>query len=281
MSIFDEVENRVTQSTSSGLSSLKGTIAGFSPLGAGTAVLKNAVGKIAPGASGVLDKALRGDLTGAAFDTVNKLTGNAISKLLTGDLTGDIAFNALPNPLLGGITPFEAAQMVTEIASTNYAKKNLYFIEITDYASPADDQNASGLLNMFCTSVSIGGGNVLGEAHGIGSAQMDILNGGERDEIRLTTYDDAYGQVKRWFNRRRSFAIHADGTFGLPTDYLLRIRILHAAVNDQVMAMFGGYEESYIVRPVSLETELSRTEDGLQEIQMSFSQFDTFMFNQG
>jgi hypothetical protein len=281
MSIFDEVQNRVVQSTTSSLSQLKGTIGGFSPLGAGTAVLKRAVGKLAPQASGALDKALRGDLTGAAFDAVNKVTGNAITKLLAGGTSGDVLFNGLPNPLLGGITPFQAAQMVTEIASTNYAKKNLYFIEITDYASPLDDQNASGLFNMFCTSVSIGGGNILGEAHGIGSAQMDIVNGGERDEIRVTTYDDAYGQIKRWFNKRRSLAVHADGTFGLPTDYLLRLRILHAAVNDEVMALFGGYEESYIVRPVGLETELSRTEDGLQEIQLSFSQFDTFMFNQG
>jgi hypothetical protein len=280
MSIFDEVENRLVQSTTSSLSQLKGTITGFSALGAGTAVLKNAVGKLAPSASGVLDKALRGDLTGAAFDAINNVSGNAISKLLTGGLSGDVLFNGLPNPLLGGITPFEAAQIVTEIASTNYAKKNLYFIEITDYASPADNQNASGLFNMFCTGVQLTPPHIVGEAHGIGAGSMDSVTGMERGEVRLTTYDDAYGQIKRWFNKRKSLVVHPDGTFGLPAEYLLKLRLLHAAVNDQVMAMFGGYEETYIIRPVSMETDLSRSEDGLQEIQLSFVQFDTYMFNQ-
>jgi hypothetical protein len=250
-------------------------------MGAGTAVLKNAVGKLAPQASGILDKALRGDLVGAGLAAVNKVTGNAISKLLSGDVSGDILFNSLPNPLLGGITPLVASQMVTEMAATNWAKKNLYFIEITDYASPMDDQNASGLFNMFCTAVSIGGGSIVGESHSIGSGAMDAVTACERADFRLTTLDDAYGQVKRWFNLRKDLIAKPDGSFGVPTDYLLKIRILHAAINDDVMQRYGGYEEWYIVRPVGIETELARGEDGLQELQLSFTQFDTFMFNQG
>jgi hypothetical protein len=110
---------------------------------------------------------------------------------------------------------------------------------------------------------------------------MDAVTACERADFRLTTLDDAYGQVKRWFNLRKDLIAKPDGSFGVPTDYLLKIRILHAAINDDVMQRYGGYEEWYIVRPVGIETELARGEDGLQELQLSFTQFDTFMFNQG
>lgn len=277
MPIFDEVTQRIT---SNQIGTITGTIGGFSVLGAGTALLKNAVGKVAPQASGALAKALRGDFVGAAIAGAQQTAiGQKINNLLTGELATELLFNGLPNPLLGGITPFEAAQIVQEVQSTNYAKKNLYFIEITDFAPGSGSGNSSGLFNLFCTSVSLGGGNINGEGHAIGSGAMDSISGSERGEIRLTSLDDASGQIKRWFALRKSFAVHSDGTFGVPADYLLQIRILHAAINDAVMAQFGGYEEKYIVRPASIETELSRSEGGLQEIQLAFTQFDTFMFN--
>jgi len=281
MPIFDEVTQRITTTTNNRLGQITGAVKGFSVMGAGTALVKNAVGRIAPQASGALDKALRGDLVGAGLDAARQTEiGRKLNSLLTGDLATNVLFNGLRNPLLGGITPFEAAQIVEEVQSTNYAKKNLYFIEIVDFTPGGGAAPSSGLFNLFCTSVSIGGGNVIGEAYSVGSGAIDAVIGGERDEIRLTTLDDASGQMKRWFNLRKNFIVKPDGTFGVPADYLLQIRILHAALNDEVMALYGGYEDTYIVRPVSLETELSRGENGLQEIQMAFSQFDTFMFNQ-
>jgi len=279
MPIFDEVTQRITDNE---IGRITGTVKGFSVLGAGMGLVKNAVGKIAPQASGALAKAMRGDLVGAALDGARQTAiGQKINGLLTGKEGTDLLFNGLPNPLLGGITPFEAAQIVEEVQSTNYARKNLYFIEITDYTPGRGSTIESGLFNLFCTGVSITPPHVTGEAHGIGSGAMDSVTGMDRGEIRLTSLDDAAGQIKHWFAFRKSLVVHQDGTFGAPTDYLLQIRILHAAINDEVMARFGGYEERYIVRPVSAETDLSRSDHGLQEIQMSFAQFDTFMFNQG
>lgn len=277
MSVFDDVHNRLTAQTNNAI----GVIKGFSVLGAGTALAKNVVGTLAPQASGALSKALRGDYLGAGVDALRQTAiGKTVNGLLTGKLGSELLFNGLPNPLLGGITPFEAAQIIQDVQSTNYAKKNLYFLEIVDFDPRTGGAGAdiSGRFNLFSTAITVGPNTISGEGHQIGSAVMDSIHGTERVEIRLTSYDNAAGDIKAWFNTRANLLAKSDGTFGVPADYLVQIRILHAAISDDVMARFGGYEERFIARPTSLETDLSRTEDGLQEIQMSFSQFDTFMF---
>ncbi|MFM0608671.1 hypothetical protein PQR05_29495 [Paraburkholderia sediminicola] len=254
--------------------------------GAGVAVLKTTLNKFVPGAAGkyggAISKALSGDFLGAGIDAIRQTgVGKTVNELLHGSVGTDLAWDALPNPLLGGITPFEAQQIVQKMQSTAYAKKNLYFLEVVDFDQRVGMLGASsGIFNFFCTAISITPPHLTGEAHSIGSGAMDSLTGMERGEIRITTLDDADGQIKRWFNLRKRRAALPDGTFGVPSDYLVLIRILHAALNDEVMAMYGGYEEIYVARPVSLETELSRADDGLQEIQLAFSQFDTFMYDQ-
>jgi hypothetical protein len=108
----------------------------------------------------------------------------------------------------------------------------------------------------------------------------DSVSGRERVDLRITTYDDAAGTIKAWFKERTNRMTPRDGTVGVPGDYLVQIRVLHAAINEDVAKVMGGYEERWIMRPNSLETELSRSENGLEEIAMSFSQFDTFMYQE-
>jgi hypothetical protein len=279
MSIFDEVTQRVSSQVSSAVT---GAIKGFSVLGAGQALAKNVVGKYAPQASGALSNLLRGDVVGAGLAALRETdVGRKLGTLMTPETAG-LLFNSMDNPLMGGITPFAAQQIIADVQATNYAKKNLFFLEVLDYfpSQGGTQQKISGLFNLFATNVSLSPYTVTGEAQAIGSANMDRVHGTERTELRITTYDDAYGSMKRWFETRVNLVANQDGTFGVPADYIVCIRILHAAINDEVMQKYGGFEQRFIMRPASLETELSRTENGLQEIQMTFSQFDTFMFEQ-
>jgi hypothetical protein len=300
MSIFDAVArdlgggsnssrfDDITQRPGSGIGSggaggLLGnaSIGGLSLVGAGTSLLKNAVGKLAPAAAGPLSKALRGDFIGAGLEAFGETgIGKKINNALTSPFASDLLFEATANPLLGGITPFEARQIIQEVQSTNYAKKNLFYVEILDfYPGSGTAGKSSGLFNLFSTSVSFGPCTAEGEAVNIGSAQMDNLHGSGRTELRITTLDDAYGSIQRWFETRFDGMAHNDGTFGVPADYLVQIRLLQAAVNDTVMQRFGGLQRKWVMRPGTLETEMNRGEDGLQEIQLSFTQFDTFMYN--
>ncbi|MDF0506610.1 hypothetical protein POK33_38310 [Burkholderia cenocepacia] len=278
MSIFDDVTQRVMNQVSS---RVKSAISNFSPLDAGRSLLKSAVGRYAPKAYGPLDKALRGDFVGAGLDAFRQTKlGAKVNSILNGDLISDLLFHGTSNPLWGGITPFEAQQICAEVQATQYAKKNLFFIEILDFYPDlgGTQGQSSTTFNLFATNISVEPVQITGESRPIGSGTMDVLHGRERVELRITTLDDAYGTIKRWFENRANLIAQPDGTFGVPADYLVQVRILHAAINDSVMARFGGYEQVYVMRCNTLETELSRHEDGLQEIQMSFTQFDTFMF---
>ncbi|ABO60616.1 hypothetical protein LA345_39015 (plasmid) [Burkholderia vietnamiensis] len=280
MSIFDEVTQRVSSQIASRVGRL---VSGFSAVGAGRALLQTAVGKIAPKASGPLNKALNGDYLGAGLDALRQTKiGQKIEQTLNGKLISDLLFKSNRNQLLGGITPYEAQQICAEVQATQYAKKNLFFVEILDfYPDQGGTQGqSSGLFNLFATNISIGPLTISGEGRAIGAGVMDVIHGSERTEMRITTLDDSYGSIKRWFQTRCDLLAHSDGTFGVPADYLVQVRILHAAINDDVMQRYGGYEEKYIMRCGSLETELNRAEDGMQEIQMSFVQFDSFMFDQ-
>lgn len=277
---FDEVNHREKAHFGSNVAT--GSIGGFSAVGASVGLLKTAVGTLAPAAAGPLSKALRGDFIGAGLSAFEETgIGKKINGVLTSGLATDLLYEATALPLLGGITPFEARQILQEIQSTNYARKNLFFLEILDYF-PADggaSGQSSGLFNLFATSVSFGPCTAAGEAVNIGSAQMDTVHSSERTEMRITTLDDAYGSVQRWFETRFSELARSDGSFGVPADFLVQIRLLQAAVNDNVMQRFGGLERKWVMRPGSLEIELDRADQQLQQVQLSFVQFDTFMFN--
>lgn len=266
MSIFDDVTKRVSNA-----------ISRVSVPGAAGGLLKTAVGKYAPKYYGAASSLLNGDLAGAAM-----AAARANLPQIGNPFFNHLLWNTLENPLLGGITPLEAQRIFAQMQATQYAKKNLFFLEILDYIPDAGgaQQGGRNIFNMFATSASFSPISLTADQKQIGSGIMDGVSGRERLELRLTTYDDAFGSVKQWFENRANAVARPDGTFGLPTDYLVQVRILHAAINEDVMKKYGGFERKYIMRPTSIESELSRVEDNLEELQLSFSQFDTFMFNE-
>lgn len=257
MSLFDSIASRVTANVSSRVPAL----------GAIGKSLGNAlIGKIAPkGMAGALSRAMRGDIAGAVADG------------LTGLVTGKIAGALGKNPLLGGITLSEARRIAAEVQSTKYSKKNLWFLEIEDWNPPSGSEDISHAFNLFATDVSYGPWTITSEAKSIGMAQFDTPTGSERVEMRITTYDDTQGTIRKWFDAKCSKIEHQDGTIGLPVEYLLTIHVTQSAIDEIGGALFGSYKESFVMRPTSLEIELSRGEDGLQQLQLVLTQFDTFM----
>lgn len=169
----------------------------------------------------------------------------------------------------GGITLQEARRMFEEAAATDFSRKNLFHISAVNVS-----RGSAPNLNLFATAVAYAPHTLVGEAVRIGSAWMDRPEGMERVEARITTYDDSFGTVKRWFEALRLAYAKNDGTFGLPVDYLVKIRITHGGIQEGSPAL---YANEYTMRAGSIECDNSRREDGLQELQMSFVQFDPYV----
>jgi hypothetical protein len=175
-----------------------------------------------------------------------------------------------PTPLFGGISPSEAKQIFDKMNSYSLAKKNLWLLELTSNLS-----NLADRFNLFATELEYEPFNVAGEKHRIGGAVADSVQGAEPVELRLTTLDDQTGTLKRWFANHHEAVARRDGTVGLPGTYAVKIKVVHSFITRD--SNKGGYEDVGLFRPVNLAVSLSRREDGLQELQMSFTQLDTFM----
>jgi hypothetical protein len=142
-------------------------------------------------------------------------------------------------------------------------------------ASPStngDDPSTSFLFNMFATNVSYGGNTMTGERTHFGAVSADRITGTEPVDLQITTMDDEVGTLKRWFDGKFKQAAHDDGTFGLPGEYCVEFHIYQAVPErDERAYKFYG-----VMRPQSIQHDLSRGDQAMQEIQMTFQQFDTF-----
>jgi hypothetical protein len=228
-----------------------------------------------------------------------------------------------PVELMGGITAKEARDLYKKVAGVQFAKKNLFFISIKMIGSngvfsveapaiadegktldsmlnkqvnKATDKLKSyvGLkeapktktgydLNMFATEVQYGPITITGNAENIGSGNYDVLTNAERVEMNITTLDDKHGSIKKWFQAMADRTAHADGTFGYPSEYLMKVRVVHGFMHDTTdkdksgkSKAPGAYVDEFIMRPGRIDYSLSRREDALQELQLSLVQFDTF-----
>lgn len=129
--------------------------------------------------------------------------------------------------------------------------------------------------NMLATNVSYTPFSIEADPYSIGSAIIDNPKSSAKAELSISSMDDEYGTIKRWFKNMASRVIHSDGTVGLTSEGLVKITLLHAFISDHTNQ--GGFEESIVCRPVSLDYELDRRTDELQEFTMRFEQTDTFI----
>lgn len=225
-----------------------------------------------------LARALRGgDAVGTVQEAIRLLLDDDKPGRDSGASAGAGGAKPPTIPLLGGITFKRAREIFEQYRATQFAKKNLWFLRIGDIKPKPQGAGQPPLdINLFATDVSYSPVTITGDTVKIGSAQVDNVQGSERVEIKVTTMDDITGAVKRWFEERASRVAHADGTFGLPIDYLMRAEITHACIGPEADGFQVAKTDKFIVRPGSMDYEKSRRDDALEEISFTLVQFDTF-----
>lgn len=186
------------------------------------------------------------------------------------------AFQNTDNLLFGGITPREAREMVTSMLAEQFARKNLFLVEVTSNLG-GGTLNMPSRFNMFVTDIEYSPFILQGEKVPIGGAQADTMTGNDPVELQITTMDDRQGTLKRWFAAHARAAAARDGTVSEPGKYAIRIAIAHSFIESSRASAGNAFEVIGLFRPATLAVSLSRRDDALEELQMTFSQLDTFM----
>lgn len=211
-----------------------------------------------------------GNLLGAGMRVLN----SGVLDGLFGGVIGNARYWGTATPLLGGISPAEASRIYQEAKDEQYARKNLFLLDITS-ALGGGAYNMPDRFNLFATEIDYSPCVISGESQKVGGANVDGVLGNEPVEVRITTLDDAQGTLKRWFGAHHAAAAARNGTVGEPAKYAITIRILHAVCDESNAS--DPFEVLGIFRTGNLDVSLSRREDGLEELQMTFVQLDTFM----
>jgi hypothetical protein len=189
-------------------------------------------------------------------------------------------FGDVPMALMGYLTPRQLKALQDKISEAGPARKNLFFVRVTDGNPPLEGQGplVSGLFDLMCTSVSYSATTITGEKVPLGSVVMDRVSGTEAVEMQLTTMDDEAGTLKAWFDAKAAQICAPDGTFGLPVDYMVGIEIVQGVSSNMVSSdlVKNAYKIKFLMRPANIQHELSRQDVGIQELQMTFTQVDSW-----
>lgn len=177
-------------------------------------------------------------------------------------------------PLFGGISPMDARKIYEQCRAETYSKKNLWLLEVTSNLG-GGSFNMSERFNLFATDVEYAPFNVVGDKVKIGSSTVDLVESSEPVELRITTMDDDLGTIKRWYLTHANACTARDGTVAEPGKYAIRFKIVHSFINTDNRS--DWYETIGYFRPSGMDLSLSRREDNVEEIQMTFTQLDTFI----
>ncbi|MBL8473826.1 MAG: hypothetical protein JNM98_18695 [Rhodocyclaceae bacterium] len=224
--------------------------------------------------AGAVGDLMRGDLDGAGLRLLGSGLLNQYLPGFGGGVASQIAFWETPTPLFGGISPNEAKRIYDDMRGQTLAKKNLWLLEVTSRLQ-GGGLNMPDIFNLFATELEYAPLTLSGDKHHVGGAVIDAVRTSEPVELRLTTLDDTAGSLKKWFSAHCAAVVAADGTVSEPDAYAVKISVLHAFITSE--SNQGGHEDIGLFRPANLDVSLSRREDGLQELQMTFMQLDTFM----
>lgn len=224
--------------------------------------------------TGVVGDIMRGDWDGAGMRVLNSGILNEMLPGFGGGIMAQTAYWGGATPLLGGISPSEAKRIYDEVRGERLSKKNLWLLEVTSRLG-GGGMNMPDRFNLFATEVEYSPFIMAGDKVRVGGSVVDAIQGTEPVEMRMTTLDDEAGSIKRWFAAHHGAASARDGTVGEPDSYAITVKVVHSFIT--AASNRGGYEDIGLFRPVNLDVALSRREDGLQEVQMTLSQLDTFM----
>lgn len=191
-------------------------------------------------------------------------------------------FEDKPNPLMGHMTPKQVMELQRRIREMGPARRNLFYIQISDGNVPRTSYEtqttATDAIRLLALDVSYNGRTIAAEKVNIGSAVMDRPTGSESTELSITTMDDESGTLKRWFEGKLAQVVRPDGTFGVPAEYQVDIEIVHGIASSDINQKFvaRAYRALLTMRPVGIQHELSRRDQGPEEIQMTFTSVDSW-----
>lgn len=155
------------------------------------------------------------------------------------------------------------------------SRKNFFVLEINDrsHSAPTSGGGIHSQFNLLTTQLSFNSVDIQGEAIPIGAVEMDKPSANSRTTLSMTVFDDAHGTIKRWAENKAHMIAASDGTFMPPAYYVFDVRIVFGTnIPDE-----NYYEQIYTMRMQTMPHELSRNDKGIEELQMTFTQTDTFM----
>lgn len=189
--------------------------------------------------------------------------------MLSSKLTSRV--KAGDHEVTGGLNLKNYRKVMDEFHDIDLARKNLFMVNVVNVTSGTAPD-----INMFVIDYSASPFTVRGDQVLLGSGSFDNVTGIEVARLTLTTFDDVGGSIKTWFKNLKRLMAPGDGTVGLPLDYLVRITITSAFADSDADGADSAYIDSWVMRPESIQNEGSRRDDGMQELQLSFVQWDTF-----
>lgn len=288
MGVFDSVKAKIT-GAQKGLSDINsitggvGDIVGTATKGTVDTVLNNSAVK---NGLGLLNQANN------LYQNVTGLIGAAKSFL-------NDPYQVVPNPLLGGYSRKEVQKLTDKAIKTAYAKNNLFLVRLQDpnyyFNNEAIDED-NNFLDLFAMGVSYNPIAITGDTVKLGLLHGDNIQQSERVEIRMTFFDDAVGSIKQYLMFKKNKMVSKDGTGIVPIDYAITITIIQ--LNQMAGAIDIGFGEkkkrigffsedelikqslfkqTYHVRLSTLDIDLNKREDSLQELQVTFTEIDPFM----
>ena len=294
MGVFDTVKAKIAQGTG-------GLANGNAVLGKADAV---GLGAVKSGVNTVLNNnAVEvgiGALNQATnlYQNVTGLIGAAKSFLAD-------PYQVVPNPLLGGYSRKEVQSLTNKAIRTAYAKNNLFLVRLIDPNYPTrsgktmffpDDFDAADepdrVWDLFAMGVSYNPIAITSDAVKLGMLQGDSIQQSERVEIRMTFFDNTIGTIRRYLLAKKRQMINRDGTANPPSNYFISLSIHHldqtigaTKVGNKLIGVFDEerliresyIKHEYIVRVSSLDIDLNKREDSLQELQVTFTEIDPFM----
>lgn len=178
----------------------------------------------------------------------------------------------MPTAMLGGLSPQQTLNLYSQHHGIDFCRKNLWLLEVSSALSGENDS-----FNMYAISADFNPITITGEKKQVGAAHIDTVNSADPVEINLTTLDDVNGSIKQWIEDHAAATVSSDGTVGLPIDYAISIKFTHAYANRLTSSLSNGYQSKGLFRVGNLALSLSRSEQALSELSISFVQLDTFM----
>ena len=259
-------------------------------------------------AKNALGNVLNNDYVSTGINAFNQVTGLYQNiKGLIGSAKSFLAdpYQVVPNPLLGGYSRKETQKLAQIALSNAYSKNNLFLVRFYDKNWPNRrpkgsvanfenglEQKLDTAIDLLAMGVSFNPIAITGDAIKLGMLQGDSIQQSERVEVRMTFFDHSDGFIKRYLSAKKNQMINKDGTANAPDSYTFDVLIIHlnqtigtTKIGKKTIGLFDedtlinkSYSKyRYKVRVSTLDIDLNKREDSLQELQVTLTEVDPFM----